>query len=162
MFGRLFALFIIVPVLDLVVLVWAGERIGFWPTVALILVTALVGSWLAKREGLAAWQAVQRKLTTGGLPGPELIDGLVILVAGAFLLTPGFLTDVAGLLGLIPMSRALIRKALSARFKRAVETGQVRVVGGGLPFGASPFPGPPFGAAAPIEEAEVIDDGHNV
>jgi len=158
MFGRLFALFVIVPVLDLVVLVWAGERIGFWPTVALILFTALVGSWLSKREGLAAWQAVQRKLATGGMPGPELIDGLLILVSGAFLLTPGFLTDIAGLLGLLPFTRALARKALSARFKRAVETGQVRVAGGGIPFGASPFQGTAFGGAPPIEDAEIVED----
>lgn len=155
MFGRLFALFVIVPVLDLVVLVWAGERMGFWPTVGLILLTALVGSWLAKREGMAAWGAVQRKLATGGLPGPELIDGLVILVAGALLLTPGFLTDIAGLLGLIPVTRTVARHALRSRFERAIESGQVRVVSG-PPFGASPFP--PFSGPGPIEDAEVIDD----
>ena len=160
MFGRLFALFVIVPVLDLVVLVWAGERIGFWPTVALILLTALVGSWLSKREGLAAWQAVQRKLATGGIPGPELIDGLLILVSGALLLTPGFLTDIAGLLGLIPFTRAFARKALRARFQRAIETGQVRVMSGAS-FGASPFPGAPFRPTAPIEDAEVLDDGQH-
>ncbi|MEO0559085.1 MAG: FxsA family protein [Bacteroidota bacterium] len=163
MFGRLFALFVIVPVLDLVVLVWAGERIGFWPTVGLILLTALVGSWLSKREGLAAWQAVQRKLATGGLPGPELIDGLLILVSGALLLTPGFLTDIAGLMGLIPVTRALARRVLSTRFKRAVESGQVRVVGGApfgqAPFGTSPFAGAAFDGRPPIEDAEIVDDG---
>lgn len=158
MFGRLFALFVIVPVLDLIVLVWAGERIGFWPTVVLILLTALVGSWLSRREGLAAWSAIQRKLASGGLPGPELIDGLVILVSGALLLTPGFLTDVAGLLGLVPVTRAVARRALRSRFERAVRDGNVRVVRG-APFGASPFQPPPFGAQAPIEDAEVIDDG---
>lgn len=159
MFGRLFALFVIVPVLDLIVLVWAGERIGFWPTVGLILLTALLGSWLSKREGLAAWNAVQTKLASGGLPGPELIDGLLILVSGALLLTPGFLTDIAGLLGLIPATRGIARRALRARFERAIESGQVRVVSG-TPFGASPF-APPFGGPAPIEDAEVIDDGRS-
>ena len=168
MLGRLFALFVIVPVLDLIVLVWAGERMGFWPTVALILLTAAVGSWLAKREGLSAWQKVQRKLATGGLPGPELVDGLVILVAGALLLTPGFLTDLVGLLGLIPVTRAMLRKAITSRFKKGIESGSIRVVGGGAPlgrppFGASPFPGQPMGTrmpgAPPIEDAEILDDG---
>ena len=166
MLGRLFALFVIVPVLDLVVLVWAGERMGFWPTVGLILLTAAVGSWLAKREGLSAWQKVQRKLATGGLPGPELVDGLVILVAGALLLTPGFLTDVVGLLGLVPATRTVLRKAISARFKAGVETGAIRVVGG-APFGPSPFgtgsfpgqPGSRMPGAPPIEDAEILDDG---
>ena len=153
--------------LDLVVLVWAGERMGFWPTVALILLTAAVGSWLAKREGLSAWQKVQRKLATGGLPGPELIDGLVILVAGALLLTPGFLTDVIGLLGLIPATRAVLRQAIRSRFKHGIESGSIRVVGGGpfgrAPFGTGAFPGQPMGgpmpSAPPIEDAEVLDDG---
>ena len=138
-------------------LVWAGERIGFWPTVALILLTAAVGSWLSKREGLAAWRRVQQKLSAGGLPGPELSDGLIILVSGALLLTPGFLTDVAGLLGLVPVTRAVIRRALDARFKRAVEAGSIRVAGGTLGSGLPrAFGGP---RAAPIEDAEVIDDG---
>ncbi|MEM6325885.1 MAG: FxsA family protein [Bacteroidota bacterium] len=159
LFGRLFLLFLIVPVVDLALLVSIGGRIGFWPTVGTVVLTALVGSWLARREGTAAWRRVQQKLATGGLPGPELIDGLVILVSGTLLLTPGFLTDLVGILGLLPPSRAVARKALRQRFERAVENGSVRVVGappfGGPPFGASPF-GPPHQT---VEDAEVIDDG---
>lgn len=157
LFGRLFALFLIVPVLDLALLVAVGGRIGFWPTVATVVLTAAVGSWLARREGVAAWQRVQARLGSGGLPGPELIDGLIILIAGVLLLAPGFLTDLAGLLGLLPPTRAVARRALRRRFERAVQSGSVRVVG---MRPGPPFPGAPFGTPRPpVEEAEVIDDG---
>ncbi len=158
MFGRLLLLFLVVPLLDLALLVTVGERIGLLPTVGIVVLTAVVGSWLARREGTAAWRRVQQKLATGGVPGPELIDGVVILMAGTLLLTPGFLTDVVGLLGLFPPTRALARRGLKSRFERAVQRGSVRVVGAagamGTPFG-------PFGAGRPagVEDAEVIDDG---
>jgi UPF0716 protein FxsA len=156
-FGRLLLLFLLVPLVDLALLVTVGERIGLLPTVGIVVLTAVAGSWLARREGMAAWRRVQQKLATGGVPGPELIDGVVILVAGTLLLTPGFLTDVVGLLGLFPPTRALARRGLKKRFEDAVRNGSVRVVGGG-PVGA-PFG--PFGAARPpaVEDAEVIDDG---
>lgn len=164
MFGRLFALFLIVPVVDLALLVAVGDRVGFWPTVAVVVLTALLGSWLAKREGLAAWQRVQGQIASGGVPGQALIDGLLILVAGTLLLTPGFLTDIVGILGLFPPTRAVVRRALRARFERAVREGSVRVVGGG--FGGGPFAGGgsaggPAGAPPrrPIEDADVVDDG---
>ena len=159
MFGRLFLLFVVVPVVDLALLVAVGDRLGFWPTVGVVVLTALVGSWLARREGVAAWRRVQSRMATGGVPGPELVDGLVILVAGTLLLTPGFITDVVGLLGLFPPSRAVIRGVVRTRFEAAVQRGAVRVAGGvgGVPFG-TPMGGP-FGARPPIEDAEVIDDG---
>lgn len=159
MFGRLFALFLIVPVVDLAVLVAVGDRVGFWPTIAVVVLTALVGSWLAKREGLAAWRRVQGTVLSGGVPGQALVDGLLILVAGTLLLTPGFLTDIVGLLGLFPPTRAVLRRAVRARFERAVREGSVRVVGGA--FEGGPFAGGPMGAPPrpPVEDAEVIDSG---
>ena len=149
MVGRLFALFVLVPVLDLVLLVTVGERIGFWPTVGIIVLTAAVGSVLTRREGLAAWQRVRAKLATGGVPGPEVIDALLVLLSGALLLTPGFLTDLAGLAGLFPPTRALVRRALRQRLARAVELGTIQVVGG------SPIAHRP---PSSIEDAEVVDD----
>ncbi|WP_412060283.1 FxsA family protein [Rubrivirga sp. IMCC45206] len=156
MFGRLFLLFLVVPLVDLALLVHVGGRIGFWPTVAIVVLTAMLGSWLARREGVAAWQRLQTKLATGGLPGPEVVDGAVILIAGTLLLTPGFLTDIAGLLGLFPPTRALARRALQSRFKKAVAGGSIRVASApfGVPMGPSPFARPPV-----VEDAEVIDDG---
>lgn len=162
MFGRLLLLFLIVPVVDLTLLVSVGSRIGLGPTLAIVVVTAVVGSWLARREGVAAWRRVQSRMATGGLPGPELIDGLIILVSGTLLLTPGFLTDVAGLLGLFPPTRALARRALKGRFERSVQAGTTRMFSGGVvtSFGASPFGGgaeAPFPTGPRIEDAEVIE-----
>ena len=172
MLGRLFLLFLVVPVLDLALLVAVSGRIGFWPTFGVAVGSALLGSWLARREGAAAWHRVRAKMAGGGVPGKELIDGLVILVAGTLLITPGFLTDLVGILGLFPPTRAVARRALRRRFEAAVAGGAVRVVGGfgASPFGARPFGagpagagpagGTPFGPPRPgIEDAEVLDDG---
>ena len=127
LFGRLLALFLVVPIAELILLVWIGERVGIWPTVGLIVLTALVGSWLARREGMAALRRFQARMTTGQLPGRELTDGLIILVAAALLLTPGILTDVVGLLGLLPPSRAWIRGRLQARFQKNLARGNTNV-----------------------------------
>lgn len=160
MFGRLFLLFILVPLLDLALLVSVGGRIGLGPTVGIVIATALVGSWLAKREGAAAWTRVQSRIATGGIPGPELIDGLVILLSGTLLLTPGFLTDIAGLLGLFPPTRAILRRVLKSRFEQAVQSGRARVAHGGV-FTASFGGAMPGTSVAPptsaIEDAEVIE-----
>ena len=165
-FGRLFLLFVLVPMVDLALLFSVGSRIGLAPTIGVVIATALLGSWLAKKEGAAAWTRVQSKTMTGGIPGPELIDGLVILVSGTLLLTPGFLTDIVGLLGLFPPTRAVVRRVLKARFERAVSTGRARVVHGGAfdgPAGgfSAGFGAPPFAPPVEprIEDAEVIDDG---
>ena len=150
-FGRLLALFLIVPIAELALLIWIGERVGFWPTVGLIALTAVLGSWLARREGWNVFRRLQSKLAGGGLPGPELTDGLIILISGALLLTPGILTDVVGFLGLLPPSRALIRKQLQRRFKGALERGN-----------ASAFVMQPPGAfnyqPTPVEDAEIVEE----
>ncbi len=144
------------PLVDAALLVTIGGRIGFVPTVVLVLASALLGSWLARREGLAAWRRVQERLASGGMPGPELVDGLVVLVSATLLIAPGFVTDAVGLLGLFPPTRALARRALVRRFERGVASGSVRVT----TFGAAPFHQAPFDAApAGVEDAEVVDDG---
>lgn len=120
LFGRLLALFTLIPILELSLLVWLGQRIGFWPTVGMIAGTAVLGSFLAHREGLAALARFRSRLSEGTMPGTELTDGLIILVAGALLLTPGVLTDAVGFLGLLPPSRALIRGAITRRFQRTL------------------------------------------
>ena len=156
-FGRLFALFLIVPVVDLALLVTVGGRLGFWPTLAIVVATAAAGSWLARREGVAAWTRVQRDLAGGGIPGHALLDGLVILIAGVLLLTPGFLTDIVGLLGLVPASRRVVRRALKARFARARREGRIQTATFGSPFGPAGGARAPFGAP-PVEDAEVLSD----
>lgn len=118
--GRLLLLFTVVPFVELALLVWLGGRIGFWPTVGLIAATAVLGSYLAHREGLSVLARFRERMGTGEMPGSELTDGLIIIVSGALLLTPGVLTDVVGFVGLLPPSRAVIRRALTRRFQRGI------------------------------------------
>ena len=152
LFGRLLALFLLVPTAELILLIWIGERVGFWPTVGLIALTALVGSWLARREGVAAFRRFQKRMATGQLPGRELTDGLIILVAGALLLTPGILTDVVGLLGLLPPSRAWIRGRLQARFQQNIAQGNASLF---VMHGPTASPEPAEGA---VEDATIIHE----
>ena len=144
-FGRLLTLFLVVPIVELVLLLWIGEQVGFWPTAALIVGTALAGSFLAQREGLAAWRRFSDETAGGRMPGTALTDGLLILVAGALLLTPGVLTDVVGFALLLPPSRAAVRARITRRFKRAVSDGTVKVFGAPMGVGgnASPSAKPP-------------------
>ena len=126
MFARLLALFVIVPAIELYLLIKLGTVIGAFETFAVIVVTGLVGSYLAKSQGLSVWNRLQKKLNSGSVPGQELIDGVIILISGALLITPGVLTDIAGLLGLIPASRAIIRQFLKAKFAKGMMSGSVR------------------------------------
>ena len=129
--ARLLALFLIMPAVELALLFVVGEYIGFFPTIGLIIFTGVVGGYLAKREGLSAWNRLKGRLDSGGLPGKELLDGVVILLAGALLITPGVLTDLIGFLGLLPPTRALIRKQTMKRIKKAMRDGTIQTSFGG-------------------------------
>ena len=122
MLAKFFALFLIVPVIELALLLSVGSRIGVGATLAIIIGTAIVGASLTRREGLKTWWRFQDKLTTGAFPNEELLDGLMILVAGALLLTPGFLTDAVGFTLLIPGSRRVIKGWLRQRFSQHIDT----------------------------------------
>ena len=102
--------FILIPLAELAVLIAVGDWIGLVPTLVLLLAVSVAGAWLAKREGLAAWRRFQLALTEGRMPTVEVADGAMILLAGALLLTPGFLSDVIGVLLLLPPTRALARR----------------------------------------------------
>jgi UPF0716 protein FxsA len=104
--------FILVPLAELAVLIAVGDWIGLVPTLVLLLVVSVAGAWLAKREGLAAWRRLQLALAQGRMPTAEVTDGALILLAGALLLTPGFLSDVLGILLLLPPTRAIARRQL--------------------------------------------------
>lgn len=127
--ARLFALFLIMPVVELALLVQVDKLIGFWPTIGIIVMTGLMGGLLAKREGLSVWQRFNARMAEGGLPGTELLDGVIILVAGALLITPGVVTDFLGFLGLIPPTRSFIRKIAMKRIRKAMKKGSISVVG---------------------------------
>ena len=151
MLFRVVLLFLLLPAIEFMLFIQVEKLIDFWPTVGLILVTGIVGGYLARREGASTWKKMNARLQQGGLPGNEIVDGVIILVAGALLVTPGVLTDVVGFLGLVPPTRRLIRRFLIKRFKGKLETGSMNVqygVGfgsggfGGGDFGGSPMSGP--------------------
>lgn len=125
MLARLFLLFVLVPIVELAILVRLGSWIGFWPTLGLVLLTGAVGAWLAKSQGLRLVRAIQAELAAGRIPATHLVDGLLVLIGGVVLLTPGLLTDVLGILLLFPPSRAAFRRAISVRLQRMVKSGEV-------------------------------------
>ncbi len=120
-FGGLVLLFLLVPAAELLLLIYLGKIMGFWPTAALILSTGVLGAWLARREGFRVLGRIQREMEQGRMPAKELFEGLMVLVAGAFLLTPGLLTDISGFLLLIPPLRAGIVMRVAAYLSRRFE-----------------------------------------
>jgi UPF0716 protein FxsA len=131
----LIVLFIVVPIAELYVIVQVGQAIGIWPTLALLLADALLGSFLLKHQGRGAWRRFNEALAQGRFPGREVVDGLLIVVGGTLLLAPGFITDIAGLILLIPPTRAIVRGVLRrftiGRFEVVSMPGGVFGRGGG-------------------------------
>ncbi|MDH3743516.1 MAG: FxsA family protein [Acidobacteriota bacterium] len=125
--GRLLLLFILVPIAELVLLIEIGKRVGLTTTLALIVLTGVIGAWLARWQGLGILAKIQSEISEGRLPAGQLIDGALILVAGAVLMTPGILTDALGFFCLIPPGRRVLKNYLSRRFERAVQSGTVRM-----------------------------------
>lgn len=125
--GPLLLLFIVVPVVELVLLIEIGERIGPLATIGLVIGTGIVGASLARRQGLNTLGRLRRDLDAGGLPAVPIVEGVLILVAAAVLITPGVLTDLFGFACLIPALRRLLARSLIRRFTRAVQQGTVDV-----------------------------------
>lgn len=105
--------FVVVPAVEIYVLIQVGQAIGALPTVALLIVDAMLGTWLFKREGRRAWSAFREALEARRMPAKEVADGALVVLGGAFLITPGFVTDVVGVLCLLPPTRALLRRLLT-------------------------------------------------
>lgn len=110
--GKLFLLFAILPIVEITVLISVGEQIGGWNTVAIVIVTALAGSYLVRQQGLSTLLNAQQKMQSGNIPGQELAEGLLLVIAGVLLVTPGFITDGLGFLLCLPMTRPVIAKNL--------------------------------------------------
>lgn len=137
MLGRLFLLFTLVPLAELFLLIEVGEWIGAGPTVALVLTTGVVGAWLARREGTRSWRAVRRELADGTLPAEELLGAALVVLSGAFLVTPGILTDAVGLLLLARPVRSRVAGRIRRNLQTRLEEGAVRVFASGGAFGGT-------------------------
>jgi len=133
MVGVLVVLFLLVPLAELFVIIQVGQAFGALNTIALLIIISAVGAWLVKREGMSVWRRFQRQVESGAVPGLEIADGVMILFAGALLMSPGFLTDLLGIALLLPPVRAMLRTALMTRAAR--RAGIFRIDGGRIDGG---------------------------
>ena len=123
----LLLLFIVLPAVELTLLIELGRRIGTLETFAVIVLTGVLGASLARSQGLRVLAKVRAQLAVGEMPAESLLDGLMILIASALLVTPGVLTDAVGFLCLTPAFRGVVRREIVRRFKDAIERGRVEV-----------------------------------
>lgn len=149
MLAPLVILFIAIPIVELFVLIQVGEAIGVLPTIGLLILDSILGSLLMRSQGRLAWRRFNAAVAEGRVPAKEVIDGALVILGGALLLTPGFFTDVFGLLFLLPPTRALLRRLLVRRFsERMIASATGGPAGSGGPmFTSQVFFGPRGGAA---------------
>jgi UPF0716 protein FxsA len=115
-----FVAFLLVPIVEIYVLIQVGQVIGAWWTVLLLIADSLFGSWLLKREGSRAWRALQAAFESGRMPTKELADAALIVFGGTLMITPGFVSDIVGLLAILPFTRPIARRMLGAFVARRV------------------------------------------
>src|SRR5829696_8333913 len=125
MFVLLLVLFVVVPIAELYVIVQVAGEIGILPTLALLVLDSVAGTLLMKSQGRRAWERFNEANAAGRIPAREVADGALIILGGAFLLTPGFLTDIIGFLLLIPPTRAMFRKTVIGLFAKRTPWGYV-------------------------------------
>jgi UPF0716 protein FxsA len=146
-------LFIVVPIVELYVIIQVGEQIGALPTIAILVADSILGSVLLRSQSRGVWRRFNETLGAGRPPAREVLDGVLVIFGGALLLTPGFVTDIIGLLFLLPPTRAVLRRLLVRRFARRLV---VAVPGGPAPF-------PPRGPRrTPPRDADVEGTAHEV
>lgn len=161
----LLLIFIVVPLAEIAVFIKVGELIGLGPTIAVVIITAIIGTALLRAQGLSTMERAQKTLGEGRIPMDSVIDGVSLLTAGAFLLTPGMITDTLGFLLFVPPFRHWLVKSI---FKRVLAHAEIKVD----PFGGPPpddfrnprsgfDPHPPRDGKGPVIDAEFehIDPG---
>jgi UPF0716 protein FxsA len=157
--GRLFLLFVLVPLVDIYLLTMIHGHIGFLNTLALVIATGLLGSWLVRLEGRRAFQSYTRALSEGRMPEEGFLSGAMLLLGGALLVSPGVITDLAGLALLVPWSRRrlanLVRPYLMRRIEEGARRGTIRVVTRGAVV-TNPMSEPPSRGQPEQIEAEVV------
>tara|TARA_B100001057_G_C22721161_1_gene899750 strand:+ start:32 stop:556 length:525 start_codon:yes stop_codon:yes gene_type:complete len=142
-FPILLLLFIFVPIIEIGLFIQVGGFLGLWPTIALVLITAFVGASLVRSQGIQTLMSVQGRLQQGEMPAQQILEGVMLAVAGVLLLTPGFMTDALGMLVLLPAPRAMIAKKMMEKMVVKNMSGGFHA-GGQAGFGQSPFGDAPF------------------
>jgi UPF0716 protein FxsA len=137
--------FVVLPIAEIYVIIQVGQVIGAWWTVLLLVADSIVGSWLVKHEGSRAFEALRTALRSGRMPARELTDGALILVGGTLMVSPGFVTDVAGFFLILPFTRPLARRLLAAAVARRL-------------LGPHNDNRPGAGPRGPVIRGEVIDE----
>jgi UPF0716 protein FxsA len=127
MFARLFLLFTIVPMAELYILIKIGSYLGAFNTILLIVITGILGALLARLEGLRNLRQIMRSISQGIVPAEELVDSVLIFVAGIVLVTPGVLTDAMGLFLLVPYTRTIFKRWLRRKLDRMVSSGKFQI-----------------------------------
>lgn len=128
MIFRLFLLFSVVPVIEIYLLIRVGRLIGPLPTVALLLAISMAGAWLVRHQGFRILRRISEELAAGRLPAAQLLDGALVLAGGILLLTPGFFTDLLGLLFLVPLTRAAIKRHFGLWLQRKLAKGEFVII----------------------------------
>ena len=139
----LFLLFVIMPIAEIAVLLQVGGAIGGWTTIGIVILTAIIGTAMLRQQGVATLNKAQQRMQQGEMPAQQMLEGLLLLIGGVLLLTPGFITDFFGFLTLVPVSREFLAKKLAAR-----SIGGVNVFVGGSPFGPGANANPNQGDAS--------------
>ena len=163
--GRLLALALLVlPILEILVIVAVGEAIGAWPTVLLLLAGCVLGVLIIRHQGARAWRALNQAVQSGRMPARELADGIVVLLGGTLLLVPGFITDVLGLILVLPFTRPVARSLLASVISRRMIVVTDRFTGPTVTDGAqweqqAPPQGPRRSASSDeVVEGEIIEE----
>lgn len=126
---RILILFIIlIPAADIGILLYAGSKIGLFPTIFFIFLTGFIGAYLAKKQGMKTIQEARYKLSHGQIPGESVLDGICILVGGTLLITPGFITDILGMLLLFPFTRKFFKWMLKGYFFKRIKSGKIKII----------------------------------
>ncbi len=149
-FLLLVGLFVVMPIVEIYFLIQIGQVIGPWWTILLLVADGVLGSLLVKREGRRAWRALTTAIESHKLPHRELADGALILVGGTLLITPGFVTDVLGLVCILPFTRPVARRVLARAVAKRITTVNLPPTPGGGP-GSRP------GAGPDVVHGEVVD-----
>ncbi|MCX6395126.1 MAG: FxsA family protein [Propionibacteriales bacterium] len=149
--GLVLVAFIALPILEIYVIIQVGQVIGAWWTILLLIADSIFGSWLLRREGSRAWTALRVALAEGRMPAKELADGILIVVGGTLMISPGFVTDLFGMLAILPFTRPFGRRLLTRFLAGRLVTGVVGMPPGGPRTAQRPGP------SGDVVQGEVID-----